>query len=71
MKNNSAYKANKFYIGAQGAIERNWGHPTMASAMAQAKEMLEDESKDEVFIVEIRKVVRREIVKPPIVVEDI
>lgn len=50
---------NKFYVGADSALERNWGHPTLAKAVAHAEEVMDEQDRDAVFIVQIIRVVRR------------
>jgi hypothetical protein len=53
---------NKFYIGSNTIFQKSggWGHPNVEDAVRHAQQMLQmDESKTEVFIVEIVRVVRR------------
>lgn len=58
--NREQLEANKFYVGSNSIFTRKWGHATEAEAVEHAQRMLsEDQSKSEVFIVEIIKVVRR------------
>lgn len=52
-------KRNKFYVGAESALERNWGHPTLAKAVAHAEELMEEQDQEQVFVVQIIRVVRR------------
>lgn len=54
---------NRFYIGSDQVFNKpsgGWGHPTIEEAQAQAQEMLRTrEDLEQVFIVEIKSVVRR------------
>lgn len=62
------YTRNRYYVGADGAITREWGHRDLAGATDHARRLLQDEGRDEVFIVKIVRVVRT--ASRPIVVED-
>ena len=53
---------NKFYIGSNTIFQKSggWGHPTVDDAVRHAQQMLQmDDSKGELFIVEIVRVVKR------------
>lgn len=54
------YEMNKFYVGSDSIFGRNWGHPTLTKAIIHAKALLENENKDEIFIVQIVKVVKKQ-----------
>lgn len=58
---------NKFYVGAESALDRNWGHPTLPKAIAHAEELMNEQDRDEMFVVQIIRVVRRR--KMPVEVE--
>jgi hypothetical protein len=64
---NDKIKRNKFYVGAESALDRNWGHPTLPKAIAHAEELMEEQGRDEMFVVQIIRVVRRR--KAPVEVE--
>jgi len=57
--NNKKYEVNKFYIGSNSVFDRQWGHPTLTKAVDHARGLMEAQSKDEIFIVKIVRVVRR------------
>lgn len=61
------FKLNKFYVGAESALTRNWGWSTLDRAMQHGKEIMDSEDREEVFIVQIVRVLRRR--KSPIEVE--
>jgi len=63
------YKRNKFYIGSDSIFGRNWGRRTLPEAIKHAQELMEEQDKEEVFIVKIVKVVRRK--RAPIEVVDV
>jgi len=60
-------KRNKFYVGAEGALDRNWGHPTLPKAINHAEQLMDEQGRDEMFVVQIIRVVRRR--KAPVEVE--
>lgn len=63
------YEANKFYVGSNSVMNKDWGHPTLNKAIEHAKELMEKQNSDEIFIVKIVKVVRRK--ETPIEVIDV
>lgn len=76
MATKEKFKMNKFYVGASHiadaiAINRNdvWTKPTLVSAIAHGRELMEEEERDIVVIVEIKYVLRRE--RTPIKVEKV
>jgi hypothetical protein len=69
MANADKYNRNKFYIGSNSVFDRNWGHRTLNEAINHAKVIMDNDNKDEIFIVKIVKVVRRK--SAPIEVVDV
>lgn len=62
-------RRNKFYVGSNGVLARNWGHADLNKAVAHAKALLdEDDDKTFVFVVKIVKVVKRAS-RPTVVVD--
>ena len=61
MNPNKKYEANKFYVGSNSVFDRNWGHGTENAAINHARKLLDEQNKDEIFIVKIVKVVKRRV----------
>lgn len=68
------YHRNRFYIGSDSVFNgRNWGHKTLPEAIAHAEKLITgrdpygNDAKEEVFIVQIVRVVRKK--KIPIEIE--
>lgn len=66
---NDKITRNKFYVGSPRALDNNWGHPTLAKAVRHAEEVMEEQSLEETFVVQIIRVVRRR--KAPVEVEKV
>ena len=69
-------KLNKFYVGAEHIAQAifdgrqdSWTSPSLEAAIAKGKQILEDDDKDCVIIVQIFRVIRRQ--KSPIVVQKV
>jgi len=62
------YQRNKFYIGSNAVLDKDWGSPTLEHAIGLAKDRVA-KTDCEVFVVKIIKVVRR--ARPPIDVIDV
>lgn len=69
MVKENRYKNNRFYVGSDSVFDRGWGKKTLNEAIKQAQEVMENQGRDEVFIVKIIKVVRRK--QAPIEVLDV
>lgn len=50
---------NKFYVGAHSVLNWNWGHPTLPQALKHAEKLMDENGSEEVFVVQIIRVVRR------------
>ena len=67
MNKDKKYEANKYYVGSNSIFSRGWGHPTETKAIQHAKELLDEQNQDEIFIVKIVKVVKRRVAPVEIV----
>lgn len=55
----SSYDRNRYYVGHPSVLDRNWGHATLGDAINHADEVMAEQERDEVFIVQIIRIVRR------------
>ena len=60
------YKRNKFYVGSETVFGRNWGHTTLNAAVEHARSIMDRDNRDETFVVQIVRVIRKKPVKTPI-----
>lgn len=65
--NNKKYQMNKFYVGSNSVFNRDWGHSTLNKAIEHARELMNEKDMEEVFVVQIIRVIKRE--KSPIKIE--